>query len=520
MAFLNCIDDSLSIETIQIEEGTTGFFSNKHEYFKVLHQNIRSVRKNFDELCVFLSCHNTQFNIIILTEAWVTEADNYQVELPGYDTFYSYAKFNKCDGIVVLCKTDLKASVSSTDSLDGANAMLISYNSMDNLNHTITAVYRPPSCNVENFVSSLNEYLETMDKPEIESHVMIGDFNIDICSSFDFTRDKSLSQIENEYLDTFASHGYLSVINSPTRLSTESYTCIDHIFLKHKEAVECKGVVLKTHITDHFTTVVLIPGSQDMPRSSPNHRNKTDFSQLESMVKDYNWGPVLANSDPNLSTDLFVNTLGTMINQSTKTVRSKKNLNKLKPWISTALIAEIKRRDKLKLQLKRNNDPNLRQEFTQMRTRLNNMIKKTKHDYFKGKLAEASGDLSKTWSTVREITNSSKKTVQIDSLCDESGQVIKNSNDIAECLNRYYASVANKLAAEIPQCSPADRNDFPEYMSPNSIFLSPANDAEILSYIKSLKTPIQLVLMVYHPTTLSASHVLLCLSLRILLIVV
>ena len=46
--------------------------SNNDEYCKIIHQNIRGMRKNFDDFCVFLTQLGFKFDVIILTETHLT----------------------------------------------------------------------------------------------------------------------------------------------------------------------------------------------------------------------------------------------------------------------------------------------------------------------------------------------------------------------------------------------------------------------------------------------------------------
>jgi hypothetical protein len=54
---------------------------NNNTKFKILHQNIRSVRKNFDEFCVALNQLTFAFDIIVLTESYLQTTVNFT--LPG-----------------------------------------------------------------------------------------------------------------------------------------------------------------------------------------------------------------------------------------------------------------------------------------------------------------------------------------------------------------------------------------------------------------------------------------------------
>ena len=55
-------------------------------YLSVLHLNIRSLRKHFDELCNLLDFTPLKFNSIAYIETWITpQADPNQFQISGYN---------------------------------------------------------------------------------------------------------------------------------------------------------------------------------------------------------------------------------------------------------------------------------------------------------------------------------------------------------------------------------------------------------------------------------------------------
>lgn len=90
-------------------------------HLKLFHLNIRSIRKIFDELCILLSGLDVGFDIIILTETWLTH-DFTVFDIAGYTKVIKPTKFNKCDGIIVYIKNELNYTILETD-IDYANVL-------------------------------------------------------------------------------------------------------------------------------------------------------------------------------------------------------------------------------------------------------------------------------------------------------------------------------------------------------------------------------------------------------------
>ena len=70
----------------------------KHAHFQkdfsLLHNNIRSIAKNFNKLSVFLSILDIHYDCIVLTETW-NVGDLGFFEIHGYNKIYNRGGFNK-----------------------------------------------------------------------------------------------------------------------------------------------------------------------------------------------------------------------------------------------------------------------------------------------------------------------------------------------------------------------------------------------------------------------------------------
>lgn len=65
--------------------------------------NIRSLKLHFDELALFLSTQEFNFNIIILGKTWLQH--DFKFNLSGYQIVNSIGTLNKSDGITTFIKT-------------------------------------------------------------------------------------------------------------------------------------------------------------------------------------------------------------------------------------------------------------------------------------------------------------------------------------------------------------------------------------------------------------------------------
>jgi len=54
--------------------------------FSIIAMNIRSIKCNLDELAILMSTINDKFNIIVLSEIWLT--NDYNISLLGYKLYH------------------------------------------------------------------------------------------------------------------------------------------------------------------------------------------------------------------------------------------------------------------------------------------------------------------------------------------------------------------------------------------------------------------------------------------------
>ncbi|CAH1991678.1 unnamed protein product [Acanthoscelides obtectus] len=118
----------------------------------------------------------------------------------------------------------------------------------NNNSFSITGIYRPNPTNVQEFVNNLDSYLRSTANCDIS--LLVGNINIDLLREHEYSNLR--------YVNMLQQNGYISQINTPTRVDSNSSTIIDYIFLKanrfkvSETATECKPILLENCMTDHY----------------------------------------------------------------------------------------------------------------------------------------------------------------------------------------------------------------------------------------------------------------------------
>ena len=86
------------------------------------------------------------------------------------------------------------------------------------------------------------------------------------------------------------------------------------------------------------------------------------------------------------------------------------------------------------------NDPSIWKQFTDVRNKANNSVKKTKRKYFSENLDANKSDPLKTWRLVNELQSRQSKSTKV-SQVKTGNQVFTSPEDIAEAFNNHFTNI-------------------------------------------------------------------------------
>lgn len=456
---------------------------NNLKHIKICHMNIRSLRKNIDEFTILLQSLDSNIHFIVLTEAFLHDSLPI-ISIPGYSQISAQGNLTRNEGVIVFYKNDWNADVTA-HKLNDCTSVLVEFKK-NKLTIPLLCIYRTPSiANTDNFTQSLEEILTCSKvKP-----IIIGDININI-------ENKTDLRVDN-YLNTLATFGYISVINKPTRVTETTSSCIDHIFVPEtvKEHMEITGIILKTSITDHFTEFLILKNDNLATNLAPNEqtqqtRKKIDYEKLNHLLEHETWEEVLTMSDVNEAYEIFLNKFTEYINTSSSIIRQRQinsKEKKLKPWINHHLVKLIRHRDELLDKSKKYTDIQFKRYAKDFANSVKTQIRNTKNAYFKNKLEQAGTNMQKIWSTVNEITNKSIKHADHIKTIEVNGQEINESTQIANYFNTKFLNCAQSLNANAASTSVSREQLENIPFNADTIQLTMISENDILTKINSLK---------------------------------
>lgn len=481
LTLLNELEEYQEVETKIVNNlQEYGSNINKSQSINFIHLNIRSIQKNFDELLILITTSLSDFSVIILSETWkINSIDNYQI--PGYVGFFNESELNQNDGVIIYVKKSLPADM-QIYKFDNLKFLKVTIH-INNITIGITGVYRLPSLDVNMFLNELNNFLKH-NRVNNNIELFIGDININILN-------KSLNYT-NDYLNIMSKYGYVSYINKPTRITTETTSCIDHIFIK-STINECQfkfsSFILECTITDHCPVLLNLEFNNNIETLEKNSKNQIstiNYNKLLQLLSQENWEHVTNYNNSNICTDNFIYTFKEHIKSATKIIKIPNYKTKIKPWITTGITESIKKRDQLKKKLlKDKNNLILLNQYKNYRNKLTSIIKKTKDEYYRNEINNSQNNLKKIWQIINNATNSAKTKNNKINIKDENDELIVQDNDQkAKAFNKYFINIGSIMAETI---TPPPNPIMDNHIVPNSIFLTPVSQNEIIKYISSLK---------------------------------
>lgn len=451
--------------------------NNEFSNFKIVHNNIRSINKNFDEFRLFLSNIDSDVDCVVLTETWIVD-DPELFNITGYNLFYNEGRLNQNDGTFVYVRSEYNCTCKIIP-IKGIKTIRLTVELEADNTLQITALYRPPSTDVYEFNKGLQEYMqENNDKNNYS--IFVGDINVDIMSSTDYT---------NEYLSILNEFGYTSVINGHTRVQGATATCIDHIFVRSRYDIlsNMMPLIVETDITDHYTIALqmILDFNKNRPLGS-RARVRLDHDRLVIAARNISWHDLTATRDPDEATNRFVGVIMRTIEECSYTVHAKRKISKIAPWITKGLVKSIHIKNQLFRNLKKHPDNDeLKRRYKNYRNKLTNLIRRTKYEYYQQQIKASSSDTKTLWKIVQEITHTGKNKHEISVIMSEKSGELTDRKQVADEFNQVYSQMGKKMADAIKR----DPMYIPRRPSSSGSFvLLPTDKDEVGDLISGLKS--------------------------------
>lgn len=458
------------------------------DYLSLLHFNIRSVAKHFEEMRLYLHTLKHHFSVLGLSETWVKDSSCDLFDLDSYNLYQNTRSEKRCGGVSIYIDSQYiskeRVDLAYMEGYIETVFAEIDKQSLSNFNKNVVigTVYRPPNTDIVQFNATLEIILNKI-KSENKYCFLMGDFNIDLikCDTHNET---------GQFLDLMFSNFYSPHVDKPTRITEHSSTLIDNIFSNMNSLdTETCGGILCTDITDHYP---IFHFSKIKKRCAFNEEITTrkittnGKEKFHSALQNCDWDEVLTSNNTQEAYNYFDIKMRSIFNQCFPKIRIKSKGKRNLPWINASLKRCIKQKNKLFSRFTNHRTCRNESIYKRYKKHLELTIRTARKLYYQHELTNNKRNLKKTWSVLRQVLNTPNKTRSSISFLSNDDECIADPTLIASKFNDFFTNIGQQICDSIP----ATTKTYGDYLvNPleNSIYIEDATEDEIIIIVSSLK---------------------------------
>ncbi len=405
------------------------------------HLNICHVLRKLD--CISNMLHDSDLDILCLSETFLNdEISDCELKIDGYHLLRQDRVGAGCKknggGILIYYRdcydvTCINSHVSSNCELLQACLKLPKSRPI-----YFDCLYRPPDGIVDKFVEEYDTHLSSLPDNCNYDYIALGDCNIDY-NAQNGPKKKLVKLLKCHSLD--------QMIKQPTRVTTKSKTCIDHIYCNNPDLYAHCGVV-DPGLSDHCLVYIVRKRKRpSQAKKTIRIRNYCHFSEssFRHDVKHTDWTAVTTCDDIDTAIYHFNTIFTKLLDRHLPWKKIRVRVNSA-PWVTNEFHSTLDaRRYHTRIFNRCPCEPHLQNKKQAQRLvqRLKNQLKRS---YVQDCLTRYKNDPKKLWREIRQFWPSSKNSVcKIGSINGASTNEAK-----ATILNDHFASVGERLSQKIP----------------------------------------------------------------------
>jgi hypothetical protein len=380
--------------------------------FNVTHFNIHSVPSKFDdflELLELLDQKRLSPEVILLCKTFLSEKNHKRYNFKSYAMVNAYRTNKQRGGVSVLVKLGINFVERKDISIfeEGKfESVFIEVPQVRRPNIVIGEVYRVPGTNEQEFIEKYGNII-TKIKSEKKSLIIGTDQNLDFLKI-------NVHANTQRFFDLNLTNGILPTIYKPTRVTQNTATLIDNIYIDSNLFQNVKSFIVKTDISDHYLCLSCINGCllPNKKASTISTRKITDdvLRNMNASLRNRNWD-LLDTMDINESSERLINEIKLVMDfyapERVKTVNTKKVYQ---PWFTQGLRKSSRKCFNMYNKVaKKPKDSIEFQNYKKYRNIYNKIRRKAKTAYYDNLIQEHRKDTKKIWEIINTLTGKSKR---------------------------------------------------------------------------------------------------------------
>lgn len=325
-------------------------------------------------------------------------------------------------------------------------------------------IYRPPNGNKEIFFVKLEELLTHLDQNKLI--IITGDFNIDMSTD---------NYLKHDLLSLMYSFSLKPKIHAFTRVTANSQTCLDNIFINCQNSV---AEIMEYHISDHSAQKVTIPIIKSEKSKIIYKRcfMQNEMNNFKTELQQQDWQEVLEVPEQNVNEqwDAFILNFINIFNMCFPKKSMRMGQQKKSQYLNNAEVQECKNRLDTLLILSRYNE-NFKTEYNNTKKEYDRLIIEQRKKNIENRIYRSDNKSKTMWSLCNELRG------QIEDVdeCKIPGQ----PHEVANAVNRHLTNIVPNLMKNLEHVE--FNCEIPQ--NEEELILKPIKPDDLLEISKRLK---------------------------------
>lgn len=446
-----CIDSSENESDVSIHD--LGISKNG---MIIGHINIQGIRSKFDELQILLT--SNKIDIFGITE---TKLDQIHITesftINGFQVPFRKDRSNKKGGGILVYVRNNISCCQRTDLEDSElEHVWLEVKNPNSKSFLLCVLYRPPS----SLVSWKTSFDANIDKAQCEDKeiLIVGDLNKDLMND----------QLKEEWVNFTLSLGLTQLITTPTRVSKNSKTLIDHIYSDNIQNISWTTAP-KLSLSDHFPIFCSRKTKINCKKSahhSIKYRSFKSFNENDflSDLNSVGFDNIMQMSDVNVALNTFIENFISLIDKHVPLRQHRVKKIQQPDWINGEILDAMKERDKFKIRHDENN-------YKLYRNKVSELISQAKKNSYEKKIAEGQNNPSSIWKIFKEFRTPGQVINPINTITVD-GQDVSDPQIISNEFNTFFTNIASKLKEHVPFSEFANTKQFINDRVPDPMFFN------------------------------------------------
>ena len=342
----------------------------------------------------------------------------------------------------------------------------------------ILCIYRPPASNFLIFLYMLESILKQI-YSNTTNVIICGDVNINYLGTSNY-------KTQLDYL--LASYNLSTIVDFPTRVTTNTSTSIDNIFIDKTKNNDYTVEPIINGLSDHDAQELVLHNMKIINRKTQftvkRPINNTTISQFKLNLSYENWSDTFTEEDVNISFKKILNVYLRNFYYSFPYKKVHINYNK-KAWLTKGIKLSCQRKRALYTLYKITNYSNFKNYYERYTKILSEVIKAAKKTHHNKLLTRSKNKVKTVWNIVKTETN--KQDSNTVPPLNMEGKTATSFHELASIFNNYFANATYSTKSDNSDNTLTALDNL-KLIYPKSfprIYMTPVN--EIKNIIKSLK---------------------------------